>query len=119
MRLKSIVSVVFLAIWLASVVLLAGACFSTPRQVGLQDRFVTAGTNAIVMIQRDVVPLVPQPYQAILEGGLAVGTGLLAVWARSVHKRLQGVQGSSGTSVPGTASTTVQTRPDSNSGAPR
>src|SRR5437899_679217 len=85
---KSIVSVSLLAIWLSCLIWLVGACASSPRQVALQDRLISTGTNAIVMVQRDILPFVPQPYQGALEGALAVGTGLLALWARGVHKRL-------------------------------
>lgn len=73
-------------LWLLSLTLLG--CSTTPRSVERQQSIITAGTNAVQVVQRDIVPLLPSPFGGLVEGGCAVAVAALALWQRALHQKL-------------------------------
>ena len=71
--------------------LLLTACASTEAGVQRETRLYLTSSNAVENI-RQLVPYVPPPANSILEGVLAVGGALLALWATHLHRSLNEVR---------------------------
>ncbi|SRR6266567_498237 len=74
MKLCLFVFLVVLSVWLCC------SCATTPVGLSREESFYRGGTNSVAIVERYIAPYVPQPYGVMLEGALAVSTGLLAAW---------------------------------------
>jgi hypothetical protein len=87
---------VHLAACLFIVVLLAGSllCASCAHtEAGLQrEQVLYVGTSNTLTSLQHTVPYVPAPGNSILEGVLAVGGALMALWATHLHRSLNEVR---------------------------
>ena len=85
-KLAYAIASVFIA--LAVVGLLSTAsCASTEPGLQREEQLYLATSNSAASLKQ-IVPYVPQPASGILEGVLAVGGALLALWATHLHRSL-------------------------------
>ncbi len=67
------------------------SCASTPKGVEREQAVYLALSNGVVA-GHAIAPYVPAPANTILEGVLAVGGALLAVWASHLHRTVRDLQ---------------------------
>jgi hypothetical protein len=69
--------------------LFLSAC-SAPGSKGFvrEQKLQALGTNAVSLVQKDVIPFVPPPYMGLVEGACAVCIAGLSLWGKSLHTRL-------------------------------
>jgi len=73
---------------LALPLLLVIGCAVTPAGLRREQSLYAAGTNLVMVVQRDVSPYVPPPYSQMLEGFLAAATAGLAAWNLNQQRRI-------------------------------
>jgi len=98
-RLAYLAASLFIA---AAVVGLLGltSCAHTADGIARETQLYLTTSNATQQL-RQIVPYVPPPANSILEGILAVGGALLALWATHLHRSLNEVRnGKSATPAP-------------------
>src|SRR5438445_11740507 len=64
-------------------------CFTSPRMLSREQGAYAIGTNAVGVIERYVVPAVPEPYRVPTEAALALATAGLAAWNAFQQKHLR------------------------------
>ena len=67
------------------------SCASTPKGVEREQRLYLATSNALVTLNA-VAPAIPQPVGGLVEGCLAIGGALMAVWATHLHRSVRSLQ---------------------------
>ena len=85
-RLAYAIASVFIALAVAGL-LSTASCASTEQGLQREEQLYLATSNSAASL-RQIVPYVPQPASGILEGVLAVGGALLALWATHLHRSL-------------------------------
>jgi hypothetical protein len=79
------------------------SCASTPEGVNREQHLYLATSNALVSLNT-VAPALPQPVGGLVEGCLAIGGALMAVWASHLHRSVRTLQnGTKNGSAPATA----------------
>ena len=79
-------------ILLATAGLLAlSSCASTPQGVQREEALYLTASNAIAT-GHTIAPYLPAPANSVVEGLLAVGGALLAVWASHLHRSVRNLE---------------------------
>ncbi len=63
-------------------------CATSEKGLARETQLYLVASNGVNQLKQ-VVPYVPSPANGLLEGVLAVGSGLLAVWATHLHRSLK------------------------------
>lgn len=84
-----------LALWCAALVFLAG-CGTTPAALSREQQWYRYGTNTVGVIERTVVPIVPPPYQQMVEGALACAAAALGYWNHNQQKQIKELKNGKG-----------------------
>jgi hypothetical protein len=71
--------------------LACGSCAHTPAGLEREQILFDASSNAMVAV-RQATPYAPPPCNSVLEGVLAVGGALLALWATHLQRSLKEVR---------------------------
>ena len=85
-KLAYAVACLFIALALAGL-LFTASCASTEPGLQRETQLYLASSNATASLQH-ILPYVPPPANSLLEGILAVGGALLALWATHLHRSL-------------------------------
>jgi hypothetical protein len=93
MQLKLFMSACGLALALSAALFLMAGCSTVPGQPSFQESAYAWSTNAVANARTTIVPYVPAPYNGLLEGALAVSTGLLGLWGAKLHKNVTALNG--------------------------
>ena len=67
------------------------SCASTPSGLQRENELYLSTSNALYAV-RSIAPVLPPPINGLLEGVLAVGGALMAVWASHLHRSLRDLQ---------------------------
>lgn len=92
-EIKIYVGACILAMYLALLVCLSAGCSTGQTSRGFSDAAYGYSTNVVATLRRDLLPYVPPPYNGLLEGALAVSTGLLGLWGARLHKNVTALNG--------------------------
>ena len=70
---------------MAGLLALSSALGATPEATPHEPMLYRVGSNA-VQVLAPVAPFLPPPFNALVEGVLALGGALLAFWASHIHR---------------------------------
>jgi len=70
------------------------SCATTQKGLEREERIYLTTSNGLVTL-KSAVPCVPAPYNGLLEGVLAIGGALMAVWASHLHRSMRDLQNGS------------------------
>ena len=93
-RLKASSAYLVASLFIAAVLggsLLCVSCAHTEAGLHREQVLYVGTSNALTSLQH-TVPYVPAPCNSVLEGVLAVGSALLALWASHLHRSLNEVR---------------------------
>lgn len=71
---------------------LAGCAAPGTKAFTREVSWQAGASNAVAVIQRDIVPFVPAPFGGMVEGAAAVAVAALGMWATSLHKRTSSLE---------------------------
>jgi hypothetical protein len=71
--------------------LVLSSCATTPAGIARENHLYLATSNALVSLN-SVAPAIPQPVGGLVEGCLAIGGALMAVWATHLHRSMRTLQ---------------------------
>ena len=75
----------FILLAMAGLLALSSALGATPEATQHEPALYRIGSNA-VQVLAPVAPFLPPPFNALVEGVLALGGALLAFWASHIHR---------------------------------
>ena len=75
----------FILLAMAGLLALSSALGATPEATPHEPMLYRVGSNA-VQVLAPVAPFLPPPFNALVEGVLALGGALLAFWASHIHR---------------------------------
>ena len=81
-------------ILLTAGLLALSSCASTPAGIAREHQLYLTTSNAIVALNT-VAPALPQPVGGMVEGFLAIGGALMALWATHLHRSMRDLQNGS------------------------
>jgi hypothetical protein len=81
-----------LALSLALMVALGG-CASSRQGLVKEIAAVESATNRVAQVGNAVTPFIPAPYVPLADALLGAATAGLALWGRTLHKRLDALDG--------------------------
>jgi hypothetical protein len=67
------------------------SCASTQKGLEREQALYLTASNGLVGLQ-STVPYLPPPASGLLEGFLAIGGALMAVWATHLHRSMRDLQ---------------------------
>jgi hypothetical protein len=71
--------------------LVLSSCATTQKGLDREEKIYLTTSNGLVTL-KSAVPYVPPPYNGLLEGVLAIGGALMAVWASHLHRSMRDLQ---------------------------
>jgi hypothetical protein len=86
-RLAYVVASLFIAAALVGL-LATVSCAHTEQGLQREEQLYLSSSNTVTSL-RQVLPYVPPPTNGVLEGVLAVGGALLALWATHLHRSVE------------------------------
>ncbi len=92
-QLKIFICACLVALSLTILLFLSGGCAAGPGHLSWQQSAYAWSTNAVSTAHDVFLPYVPPPYNGLLEGALAVSTGLLGIWGARLHKNVSELNG--------------------------
>jgi hypothetical protein len=90
-RLFAVCGVLSCILLLTAGSLVLSSCATSQKGLEREEKLFLTTSNGLVSL-RSAVPYVPAPYNGLLEGVLAVGGALMAVWASHLHRSIRDLQ---------------------------
>jgi hypothetical protein len=90
--------------------LVSASCAHTPDGLAREQALYHTATNAVASAQ-SITPYVPAPLNSALDGVLAAGAALLALWATHLQRSVKELRNSNGSSQASSSPATPPTVP--------
>lgn len=84
------------------------SCATNPNTPGHEPQLYLCLSNALVT-GKAIAPVLPAPASTVLEGVLALGGALLALWATHIHRSVAEIKNGNGSGAPKTPAPAPQT----------